>query len=41
MQFGDKVKGPNKVGSTDLGVKEMVHKHTLVGGGLRETKIKW
>ena len=26
------------MGSTDLGVKQMVHKHSLVGGGLRGTK---
>ena len=33
MQFGDKVKGPNKVGSTDLGVKQKGQEHSLVGGG--------
>ena len=40
-QFGDKLKGPNKVGSTDLGVKQKGQEHFLVGGGLRGTKLKW
>ena len=37
-QFGDKLKGPSKVGSTDLWVKPKVHKHSWVGGGLGRTR---
>ena len=41
MQFGDKLKGPSRVGSTGLGVKQKGQTYTLVGGGLMGTKLKW
>ena len=39
-QFWDKLKGPSKVGSTDLGVKQMGQNYSLVGGGLGEPKLR-
>ena len=37
-QFWDRPRGPNKVGSTILGVKQKVQNYSLVGGGLKGTK---
>ena len=39
-QSRDKLRGPNKVGSTGLKVKQMVKSPSLPGGGLMGTKIK-